>query len=127
MNNIPTSLCIRCHAIIHAAAMATAAVGAGLAQLPGSDCLVIVPIQTSMAIALGKVFGLTLSAGAAEAAILTESATVAGRLISQAAVGWIPGYGNAINATTAASITEALGWILVNDFAQQVGYQAEQL
>lgn len=35
---------------------------------------------------------------------------MAGRGISQVLVGWIPGYGNAINATTAAAVTEAIGW-----------------
>jgi uncharacterized protein (DUF697 family) len=25
-------------------------------------------------------------------------------------VGWIPGFGNAINASTAFAITEAIGW-----------------
>jgi uncharacterized protein (DUF697 family) len=25
-------------------------------------------------------------------------------------VGWVPGLGNAINATTAAGLTEAVGW-----------------
>ena len=32
-------------------------------------------------------------------------------------VGWIPGFGNAINATTAAGITETLGWTVANQFA----------
>lgn len=36
--------------------------------------------------------------------------SVVGRGASQVAVGWIPGAGNAINATTAFAITEAVGW-----------------
>ena len=35
---------------------------------------------------------------------------------SQVLVGWIPGIGNAINATTAAGITEAMGWLLAKEF-----------
>ena len=76
-----------------------------------------------MTVALGKVFGIPMGAGAAEAAVATAGATYTGRLVSQAAVGWIPGYGNAINATTAAGITEAVGWILAKEFAQQTGCQ----
>ncbi len=124
MSNIPASLRIKCHAIIHAATLAAAAVGAGLAQFPGSDSAVIIPIQTGMTVALGRVFGITLGTSAAEAAIATAGATCAGRFVSQVAVGWIPGFGNTVNATTAAGITEAIGWILAEEFAQQaLGYQ----
>jgi uncharacterized protein (DUF697 family) len=44
-----------CHAIIHIASTATAAVGAGLAQLPGIYNAVIVPIQAGMILSLGAV------------------------------------------------------------------------
>ena len=49
-----------CRGIIHSASATVGAVGAGLAQVPGSDNLVITPIQLTMAISLGKVFGITL-------------------------------------------------------------------
>ena len=49
-----------CNGIIHAASAAAAGVGAGLAQLPMGDNAVLTPIQLTMAISLGKVFGLTL-------------------------------------------------------------------
>lgn len=106
----------KCHAIIHSASAAAAAVGASLAQIPGSDNAVITPIQLTMTISLGKVFGVTLSESAAKAAIGSVAASTVGRTISQLLVGWIPGWGNAINATTAASVTEALGWALANEF-----------
>ncbi len=41
-----------CHGIIHAAAAAAGAVGAGLAQAPCSDAAVIVPIQVTMIVFL---------------------------------------------------------------------------
>jgi uncharacterized protein (DUF697 family) len=37
--------------------------------------------------------------------------------LSQALVGWIPGVGNAINAATAAALTEAIGWAADGYFA----------
>ena len=46
----------------------------------------------------------------------TAAATLVGRGVSQALVGWIPGVGNIINASTAASITEGLGWIVAKNF-----------
>lgn len=44
------------------------------------------------------------------------AAATVGRTASQVLVGWIPGIGNAINATTAAGITEAMGWLLAKEF-----------
>lgn len=98
------------HTIIHGAAAAAAAAATGLAQIPGSDNAVITPIQVAMIISIGKVHGQTLDKGAALSTLSAASAGVAGRTLSQFLVGWIPGYGNAINATTAFAITEAIGW-----------------
>ena len=47
----------KCHVAIHTASADAAAVGGGLAQIPGSDNVVLTPIQLTMTIALGKVFG----------------------------------------------------------------------
>lgn len=109
----------RCHKIIHATALASSGVGAGLAQLPGSDNSVIVPLQIGMIIKLGSVFGMNISKSSAEATLATLIATIAGRGISQALVGWIPGFGNIINASTAAGVTEVIGWAVANEFAIQ--------
>ena len=106
----------KCHAIIHTASLAAAAVGAGLAQVPGTDNAVIVPIQITMTISLGTVFGIGLTESSAKSALATATATTVGRGISQFLVGWIPGLGNIFNASTAAAITETIGWALVKDF-----------
>ena len=42
-----------------------------------------------------------------------------GRAVSQVLVGWIPFVGNAINASTAAALTESVGWLLAKEFASQ--------
>lgn len=89
-----------------------------MAQIPGSDNAVITPIQLTMTISLGKVFGVTLGESAAKAAIGSVAASTIGRTVSQVLVGWIPGVGNAINATTAAGLTESLGWLLAKEFDQ---------
>ena len=108
-----------CHAISHAASAAAGGVGAGLAQVPLADNAVITPIQLTMTISLGQVFGIDLTQSAAKAAIGSASASMVGKTIVNLLVGWIPGVGNAINAGTAAAVTEALGWTLANDFARQ--------
>ena len=87
-----------------------------MAQIPGSDNAVITPIQLTMTISLGKVFGVTLTESAAKAAIGSLAASTVGRTVTQVLVGWIPGVGNAINATTAAGLTESLGWLLAKEF-----------
>lgn len=107
----------KCHAIIHTAAASAAGAASGLAQLPGSDNAVITPIQVTMIISLGGVFGKKLDRSTATAALATTAASTGGRAVSQFLVGWIPGFGNAINASTAAAITENIGWAIANDFA----------
>lgn len=98
------------HGIIHGASAAAAAAGAGLAQIPGSDSLLLMPIQAGMISAIAMVHGRKINEAAATAMIGTLGGTIVGRTISQVLVGWIPGVGNVINATTAAGLTEAIGW-----------------
>lgn len=108
-----------CNGIIHSASAAAGAVGGGLAQIPTSDNLIITPIQLTMAVSLGKVFDIDLDQSAAKAAIASAAAATVGRTAAQVLVGWIPGVGNIINAAIAASITEAIGWILAKEFEKQ--------
>ncbi|MGN1340871.1 MAG: hypothetical protein ACI4WS_11310 [Oscillospiraceae bacterium] len=108
-----------CNAAIHTASAAAAAIGAGLAQIPFSDNAIITPIQLTMAVSLAKVFGLELSDAAAKAALASASAAVVGRAATQVVAGWIPIAGNIINAVTAAGLTEAIGWIMANEFERQ--------
>ncbi len=109
----------RCHAIIPTASASAGAVGGGLAQIPGSDSVPLCAIQSTMIAALGRVFGLELTDTMARAALLATPTAIGGRLLSQFLLGWIPVAGNIINAGTAASITEALGWALAEDFARE--------
>jgi uncharacterized protein (DUF697 family) len=106
---------VKCHAIIHTATAACGGVGTGLAQIPLSDNVVLLPIQTTMIISLGAVFGVRLEEGAAKGIISSMGASIVGRGVSQVLVGWIPGLGNAINAATAAGLTEAIGWLAVKN------------
>jgi len=110
----------QCHIAIHTAATTAAAVGGGLAQLPGSDNIPLLAIQISMAIALGKIFGIQVSETVGRGMVMTAVASMTGpvvaRTISQWIFGWIPAAENVVNATTAAGITEAIGWTLADEF-----------
>ena len=111
------------HGVIHTAAAGAAAVGAGLAQIPGSDAPIIAGIQTTMIIAIAEEHGVSITKAAAADLLLTFAATAAGRGISQVLVGWIPGWGNAINACTAAALTEAVGWVADKYFSESHEYK----
>lgn len=106
----------KCHTIIHSASIAAAAVGAGLAQLPVADNTIIVPIQVTMTIALGKIFNQHITDSVANGLVLGSAGTFFGRSVSQILICWIPVVGNVINATTAAGITEAIGWAITDKF-----------
>lgn len=106
----------RCAKIIHTTSVLAGGVGAGLAQIPLSDNAILIPLQTGMTLALAQVFDISLTRSAATATATTALATTIGRGASELLVGWLPGIGNVINATTAASITEAAGWTVANEF-----------
>lgn len=111
---------VKCNIAIHTSAAAAAAIGGGLAQIPGSDNVPLVAVQITLAVTLGQIFDVQVTDTAARGMVMTALASMTGpviaRVISQFLVGWAPGAGNAVNAATAASITEAVGWILVKEF-----------
>ena len=109
----------KCNAIIHSASVLSGMVGAGLAQVPMSDNFIITPIQIGMTIALGKVFGIEIDKSASKAMVVSQVAAITGRSASQLIAGWIPGVGNSINAATAASLTETIGWIIAKEFEKK--------
>lgn len=106
----------KCHAIIHTHATAAAGVAGGMAQLPGADNFPLAAIEIAMVTEIGAVFGEAVTKAAAKSIIAAVAGATVGRTVSQFLVGWIPGYGNAINATTAASVVEGIGWGAVKYF-----------
>lgn len=106
----------KCKKIIHAVSVSAGGIGAGVAQIPGADNLAIKPIQIAMITALAGVFDKDLTEAGATAILGNLLVSTIGRGISQVLVGWIPGIGNAINATTAAGLTETLGWTVAKQF-----------
>lgn len=107
---------VKCHAIIHTASAATGGVGAGLAQLPLADAIPIMTVQVGMIMSLASVYEVELTEGAAKGLIAGFAGTTIGRNVAGVLVGWVPGFGNAIKASTAVALTEAIGWAAVSHF-----------
>lgn len=114
---MPRGLKKKCHIVIHEATVAAAA--AGGIPIPMSDAIPISAAQITMIIRLGRVFDIALSEAAAKTIIGVTMAQQAGRAVFTNLLKAIPGgniVGGVIGAATAALLTEALGWIVADDF-----------
>lgn len=100
----------RIHAIIHIATVAAGGVGTGLAKLPGADLPVLCALQQAMIIAIGHEYGCELAKTDAKHLLLTFPAGYGGKTLSSILIGWLPGFGPVIKASTAMVITETVGW-----------------
>lgn len=116
--HMPKELEKKCHIAIHSATAAAAAAGA--IPIPMSDAIPITAAQIGMIIALGKAFGVTLSESAAKSIAGVTLTQQAGRAIAANLIKAVPGagtiLGGIIGASTAAAVTETLGWIIADDF-----------
>ena len=116
--HMPKELKKRCQMVIHSATVASAAAGA--IPIPMSDAIPITAAQIGMIIALGKEFDITLSDAAAKSILGVGVAQQAGRAVASNLLKAIPGVGTVaggvIGASTAAALTEALGWVIADDF-----------
>ena len=85
---------------------------------------VLTALQTAMIVAIGHEHGYEITKSSAKSLLLTLPGGYGGRTLSQCLIGWIPGYGNAINAATAMAITQAIGWTANAYFASDESNQS---
>lgn len=109
----------KCHAIIHAAAVAAGGIGATTAQIPGGDIVPITAIQITMIVSLGEVFDRDLTRDAALNMLKVLGTGTAGQTVARQLIGLIPGFGNVIKSGTAFTLTEGLGWRIVSKFEEE--------
>lgn len=113
---MPKDLEKKCHMAIHSATTAAA----GAIPIPMSDAIPISAAQIGMILALGKAFDVTLSESAAKSVLGITLVQGAGRTIAANLIKAIPGpgqvVGSIVSAATAAALTEALGWVVADDF-----------
>lgn len=126
---MPPNLKRKCSAAIHTATVAAGAAGA--TPIPVADTIPISAAQITMVIALGKIFNLTISNSVAKSVIGVGLAQKAGHFLASSLKA-IPGIGTVIggviSAATAASLTEALGWLVADDFYRiSIGKEPENI
>ena len=108
----------KCQIAIHSATAAAAAAGA--LPIPMSDAIPITTAQIVMVVAIGNAFGVSISQSVAKSLIGLTIAQQAGRAVVSNILKAVPSVGTVaggvIGATTAAALTEALGWLIADDF-----------
>lgn len=102
----------RCATIIHGASAAAGAAAAA-AIVPGSDAVAIAPVQVGMITALADEFDVHWTDAAVKSTLYASLGTIVGKGGANLVLRWVPVYGNLIRAVVAASVTEALGWAVV--------------
>ena len=114
--DIPEEYKSKCRDVIRFHAIISGFIGAGLAQIPTSDTLLITPTQCLMIVRVGNVFNIRIGESAAKGLISSIGTAFVARKFSQMAIGWYPGWGNVINAITAYKLTSFIGWKAAEHF-----------
>jgi len=112
---------VRCHAIIHAAAIAASSSNA--IPVPGLGVAADTTALVGMAIGLASVFGESIPTSVAKAmsvdaikrTLLRQPLKVIGKELSKL----VPFFGSVFAATVSVGLVEAAGWSLVNDFERE--------
>jgi uncharacterized protein (DUF697 family) len=107
--------------IIQEASIASSGIDVSSTHVPESDSAAIAPLQTAMIMAIASAHGIEITNAAAADLLHTLSATVRSRQVPfgrQAFVGWLPGIDIDYNDSTAAALTEAIGWAANSYFDQ---------
>ncbi|MBO0428384.1 GTPase [Vagococcus fluvialis] len=105
------------HTIIHSATVAAGIVGAS--PIPFSDAVLLVPIQTTMIVALYKRKGLTISQGVVKGLLKATLISGFGKSLAGNLFKFIPGVGTiaggVINTGVAVTFTEFLGFSVAKE------------
>lgn len=98
--------------IIHGAALAAGAAAAA-SVIPGSDAMAIMPIQVAMVTAVSREYGVPVSAGVIKSTVYASLGSIVGKAGAGILLRWTPIAGNAVRASVAFGVTQALGRLLL--------------
>jgi uncharacterized protein (DUF697 family) len=107
-------------AAIHTAGALAGAVGL-LSPIPGPDAALIAPIQAILVLRLASVYGVRPSAAALKSAGYAALGQVVGKGSARLLTAFVPGLGSVVRAGVAASMTEAIGWAVVENLEEGNG------
>jgi uncharacterized protein (DUF697 family) len=110
-------------AIILAYAVAHATVAAILANTIVGDAPVLFTLTSLMIYQLASLCGKRLDMAAITATAANLVGVVAGTYFAAKLVTWVPGWGNAINATVTFGMTQVIGWAAFAMFSQGVSQE----
>ena len=102
----------RCETIVHASSTAAAA-AASVTIVPGSDSVAIMPIQVAMVAAMAKEYGMDLSASLVKSVVYASLGSIAGKAGAGLLTRLVPVAGNLVRASVAFSVTEGLGYLVL--------------
>ena len=111
--------------IIHAVTIETSTVAFAGATIPG-DRVVLGALQAAMIVRLGKLYDVRIDKATALSLLKAILATYAGPIIADEGIKYIPGYGWAVHAGVAGSLTEMIGWTSVKMFKDGSWFKASQ-
>ncbi len=98
--------------IIHGAAIAAAGAAASTV-VPGSDSVLIMPIQVGMVAAVARQYGIEPTASLLRSTVYATLGSVVGKAGSSVLLRWTPVAGNLVRGSVAFSVTEALGQLIL--------------
>ena len=127
---MPKEIQKKCAVPIHTASIAAG--GSAAIPVPIADTIPITAAQVGMVVALGKVFDVTISDTVAKAVIGCGLAQSVGRSLSSSVLKAIPVVNifiaPVVCTITAAGLTEALGWVIADDFYRMsIGEEPENI
>lgn len=109
------------HIAIHTASVAAAGVSAS--PIPFSDSALLIPIQTTMIMAIYKAYGQEVSEGLIKGAVRSVAVSAIGKGVAGNLLKLIPGIGTVtggvINGGVAVALTEAIGFGVANAFENE--------
>ena len=105
---------VKCNIAIHSASVAAGA--EAFVPIPMADAIPISATQIAMVVALGGIFGKKLTKSTARGILAAAASTLIGRNV----VKLIPIAGWIASSTVAVTVTEAIGWTVAVDFADEM-------
>lgn len=102
----------RSELIIHGAAIGAAGTAASTV-IPGSDSVMIMPIQVGMVAAIAHQYGIEPSSSLLRSTVYAALGSIVGKAGAGIFLRWVPVAGNVIRGSVAFSVTEALGQMIL--------------